>query len=117
MQASFAARGDWQGLMKYNQKRSLAATPKSPSPAAPPKPAAAPDDLTQIKGIGPRMASVLADSGVTTYADLEHIGTSELRSVLAARGILAPGNLDSWPAQAAYASRGDWQGLAAYNRR
>ena len=25
MQASFAARGDWQGLMKYNQKASEAA--------------------------------------------------------------------------------------------
>jgi hypothetical protein len=63
------------------------------------------------------MASVLVDSGVTTYADLEHVGTAELRSALASRGILAPGSLDSWPAQAAYAARGDWEGLATYNRR
>jgi predicted flap endonuclease-1-like 5' DNA nuclease len=117
MQASYAARGDWQGLMKYNQKRSRAATPKAPAPAAQPAPSAAPDDLTQIKGVGQRMASVLADSGVTTYADLEQTGTAELRSMLASRGILAPGSLDSWPAQAAYARRGDWEGLAAYNRR
>ena len=33
------------------------------------------------------------------------------------RGILPPGALDSWAAQAAYAGRGDWEGLAAYNRR
>ena len=117
MQASYAARGDWQGLMRYNQKRSGATPSRSTAPTAPTAPAAPADDLTQIKGIGPRVASALADANVTTYAQLEHVDTAQLRSVLASRGILPPGALDSWAAQAAYAGRGDWEGLAAYNRR
>jgi predicted flap endonuclease-1-like 5' DNA nuclease len=117
MQASYAARGDWQGLMRYNQKRSGATQSRSTAPAAPTAPASPPDDLTQIKGIGPRVAAALADANVTTYAQLERVDTAQLRSVLASRGILPPGALDSWAAQAAYAGRGDWEGLAAYNRR
>jgi predicted flap endonuclease-1-like 5' DNA nuclease len=116
MQASFAARGDWQGLMKYNQKRTRATPTKAPT-SAPQAPAAAPDDLTQIKGIGPRGAALLSDYGITTYADLEHASTQQLREIVALGGILPPASLDTWPAQAAFATRGDWQGLAAYDQR
>ena len=116
MQASFAARGDWQGLQRYNQKRTRA-TPAKSSTSAPRAAAAAPDDLTQIKGIGPRVASLLADYDVATYADLEHASTQQLREIVALGGILPPATLDTWPAQAAFAARGDWQGLATYNQR
>ena len=30
---------------------------------------------------------------------------------------LPPSSLESWPTQASYAARGDWSGLATYNRR
>jgi predicted flap endonuclease-1-like 5' DNA nuclease len=117
MQASYAARGDWRGLMKYNQKRTRTPAARSAT-AAPQAPAAAPpDDLTQIKGIGPRMASMLADNGVATYDDLQHMGTDELRRAVALGGLLPPASLETWPSQAAYAARGDWEGLASYNRR
>ena len=55
MQASFAASGDWQGLMKYNQKASEPAGRRGQA-----KPEGGqggqgrpPDDLTQLSGIGP----------------------------------------------------------------
>jgi len=115
MQATYAAKGDWQGLMKHNQKGS-----KAKSKTAKPKAASAagsPDDLTQINGIGPRLASVLEASGVTTYAQLEHMSAEELRGIIAASGALTPPSLESWPTQASYAERGDWEGLASYNAR
>ena len=114
MQASYAARGDWQGLMKYNQKGSKPAAKKASSkPAA----KAAPDDLTQLSGIGPRISTILSSGGITTYAELEHTDTSELRKIIAAGGALPPSQLDSWPTQASYATRGDWSGLASYNSK
>ena len=112
MQATYAARGDWQGLMKYNNR----GEPSHRAAASKAK-TTAPDDLTQISGIGPRIASILAEGGVTTYAELEHTDPSELRKIIAAGGALPPSRLDSWPAQASYATRGDWQGMAAYNKK
>ena len=115
MQATYAAKGDWQGLMKHNQKgtqaKSKAAKPKAGAAAG------ASDDLTQINGIGPRLASVLNAGGVTTYAQLEHMSADELRGIVAASGALTPPSLETWPTQASYAGRGDWEGLASYNAR
>ena len=113
MQASYAAKGDWQGLMKYNSGARSPATTRRPSRRRP-RPAA-PDDLTQLNGIGPRISSILSDGGVTTYAELEHTDPSDLRKIIAQSGALPPSSLDTWPTQASYAVRGDWQGLASYN--
>ena len=55
MQASLASKGDWQGLMKLNEKQRAAAKPAAPRTEA--AAAAPPDDLTQINGIGPRMST------------------------------------------------------------
>jgi predicted flap endonuclease-1-like 5' DNA nuclease len=119
-QADYAARGDWQGLMKRNAKaRSAAAPAAGTAAAAAAAPAAAPaqrDDLTQISGIGARLASILERGGVTSYQQLEQMSPDELREIIALGGALPPSSLSSWPAQASYASRGDWSGLASYNR-
>jgi len=115
MQASYAAKGDWQGLMKYNKKNSEPSHSGSAKAKAPKAKAAPPDDLTQLSGIGPRISSILNDGGITTYAELEHTDPSALRKVIAQSGALPPSSLDSWPTQASYAARGDWQGLATYN--
>ena len=117
MQASYAARGDWQGLTKYNQKRTRTTVSRPSTPAAAAAPATTPDDLTQLKGIGPRMSSALGDAGVTTYADLQHMSTEDLREIVALAGALPPASLETWPAQASFAANGDWQGLNAYNQR
>jgi predicted flap endonuclease-1-like 5' DNA nuclease/uncharacterized membrane protein len=115
MQASYATKGDWQGLMRHNEKVMAKAKPAAAARTA--TAAAPPDDLTQINGIGPRIASILNDGGITTFAELQHANTVELRQIIAVGGALPPSSLDSWPTQASYASRGDWSGLASYNRR
>ena len=115
MQASYAANGDWQGLMKYNKRLSEpkhhAAAKSKPAKAAPA------DDLTQLNGIGPRISSILSDGGVTTYDELQHTDPADLRKIIAQGGALPPSSLDTWPTQASYAVRGDWSGLATYNNR
>ena len=116
MQASYAAKGDWVGLMKRNQKASSKSKSASSAAAAAPEPAATPDDLTQISGIGARMSSILNRGGVTTYAQLEQMSPDELREIVALGGALPPSAINSWPAQASYAARGDFSGLASYNR-
>jgi predicted flap endonuclease-1-like 5' DNA nuclease len=115
MQASYAAHGDLQGLNKYNQKRSHSKKPAATT--AETAPAVEPDDLTQLKGIGPRVSSILAAGGVTTYAQLEQMNASQLSQIVSAAGSLPPASLSTWPTQASYAVRGDWSGLAAYNKK
>jgi predicted flap endonuclease-1-like 5' DNA nuclease len=116
MQASFAVKGDWQGLMKHNERATAKAKPAAAQHAS--TAASAPsDDLTQINGIGPRISSILNDGGITSYSQLEHANSGDLRQIIAVGGALPPSSLDSWPTQASYASRGDWAGLASYNGR
>jgi predicted flap endonuclease-1-like 5' DNA nuclease len=118
MQATYAVKGDWQGLMKHNEKAMAGkAKPVAAAAAAASAAAAPPDDLTQINGIGPRISSILNDGGITTFAELQHANTGDLRQIIAVGGALPPSSLDSWPTQATYAARGDWSGLASYNRR
>jgi predicted flap endonuclease-1-like 5' DNA nuclease len=114
-QAAYAAKGDWQGLAKYNEKRG-ARKPKAAASAPSSAPAQV-DDLTQLSGIGPRMSSILADGGVTSYSGLQHTSGEELRRIVSAAGVLPPSSLDTWPTQASYAAKADWSGLAEYNRR
>ena len=105
--------------MKRNAKSRPAAAPAAATAAAAAAPAAAPaqrDDLTQLSGIGARLASILERGGVTSYQQLEQMSPDELREIIALGGALPPSSLSSWPAQASYASRGDWSGLASYNR-
>jgi len=116
MQADFAVRGDWRGLAKYNQKGSAGKSPSKPRAAAGGS-STKPDDLTQLSGIGPRISTLLAQAGVTQYSELQHMSSEELREIITTGGALPPSSLDSWPAQAAYAAKGDWNGLAAYNGR
>jgi predicted flap endonuclease-1-like 5' DNA nuclease len=113
-QAAYAAKGDWHGLARYNEKRTHRSSGKAKAAAATP---AVTDDLTQLSGIGPRMSSVLAEGGVTSYSGLEHTSTDELRRIVSAAGVLPPSSLDTWPTQASYAVKGDWSGLAEYNKR
>lgn len=67
------------------------------------------DDLTKIEGIGPKIAQVLADAGITTFAALASTSAERLREILNAAGsryrITDP---TTWPEQAAHAAAGDW---------
>ena len=67
------------------------------------------DDLTKIEGIGPKIAQVLADAGITTFAGLANTSAERLRQILNAAGsryrITDP---TTWPEQAAHAAAGEW---------
>jgi predicted flap endonuclease-1-like 5' DNA nuclease len=97
MQATYAVKGDWQGLMKHNEK-ATASRPRAAAAAGAAGGAAVAtkvDDLTQISGIGPRISSILNDGGITSYAQLEHANTGELRQIIAVGGTLPPSSLDT----------------------
>lgn len=56
-------------------------------------------DLTKIKGIGPKIASVLEKSGITNFNQLAAINTDDLSVILKNNNIRA-GNIENWIEQA-----------------
>ena len=78
--------------------------------AAPEAKESAPDDLTILEGIGPKVAKVLAGAGITTFDGLAKAEFSRVRAALDAAGYkyMEPAG---WIEQAAVAARGDMQGL------
>ncbi len=75
--------------------------PKIPMPETKAKPAkvkSAADDLTIIKGIGPKKAEALASVGITTFDGLAAADANELREKVAGIGSLE--QLDEWIAAA-----------------
>jgi hypothetical protein len=72
------------------------------------------DDLTRIEGIGPKMADALAAAGIDSYDKLASASEAQLRAALKAAGLRFAPSAPNWPQQAAYAARGDWEGLSAY---
>ena len=57
------------------------------------------DDLTRVRGIGPRYAALLADNGITTYEDLAAANPEHLEAILKP-GPMQRINFASWSAQA-----------------
>ena len=90
---------------KKPEKKSKKSEPK---PQETPKPKAA-DDLKKLEGIGPKISSVLAEAGVTTFAQVAEMSVDQIREILTGKvRIFHP---TSWPEQAALAAAGDWEGL------
>ncbi len=70
------------------------------------------DDLTRIEGIGPRIAELLGQADILTFAALADTSTEELQSVLDDGG--AEYNVhqpDTWARQAAMARDSQWDEL------
>jgi predicted flap endonuclease-1-like 5' DNA nuclease len=71
-----------------------------------------PDDLTKIEGIGPKVAQVLNESGILTFAQLAQTDVNKLRAILQKAGprfkMIVP---ESWPEQAGLAAKSDWDSL------
>ena len=74
--------------------------------------AAEPDDLTRIEGIGPKVAQVLADAGIKTFAQLAEAEIESLREILREAGLQFM-NPTTWPEQAALAAKDAWADLTA----
>ena len=72
------------------------------------------DDLGIIEGIGYRVASLLKEHGIRTFADLAAADVDRLRAILDASGArYRLVNPDTWPAQARLAAAGAWDQLQA----
>ncbi|HPH95284.1 MAG TPA: DUF4332 domain-containing protein, partial [Anaerolineaceae bacterium] len=82
-------------------------------PAAPVKRSSKPDDLEIVEGIGPKIARILREAGITSFKELSQTEVSRLEEILKAASIrLAdPG---TWPEQARLAAEGQWDALQTY---
>ncbi len=76
---------------------------------------ASPDDLERIRGIGPKIASVLREAGITTFAQLANSEVDEIRQILgsASPRLLQLSDPTTWPEQAELAEEGKWEALDA----
>ena len=72
------------------------------------------DDLTRIEGVGPKVAALLNDQGIFSYAQLSKATPSKLQGMLEMAGPtyqLAEDSAYTWPEQARLAAQGRWQEL------
>ncbi len=92
----------------------LAAPPEPPAPPAPAATPAGDDDLTQLKGVGPRLAVRLGELGVTRYAQIAELTPAQADALDAELGAFR-GRLgrDRWIEQANYLAKGDRDGFEA----
>ncbi len=86
----------------------IPAETKAPVAAAP----AAPEDLTLIEGIGPKVKQVLYEAGIQTFAQLAAADVDRLRHILEQAGLrfMDP---STWPQQAHLAAQGKMDELQA----
>jgi hypothetical protein len=69
------------------------------------------DDLEVLEGIGPKVAKVLNEAGIHTFADLAKAQAGDVQKVLDSAGLQMM-NPAGWIEQAKLAARGDMAGLA-----
>jgi large subunit ribosomal protein L21 len=87
----------------------------APKKAASKAAAKASDDLTKIEGVGPKIAEVLANAGMNTFAAVAGSTAEEIKALLEAAGSkFAAHDPATWPQQAAMAAEGKWDELKAW---
>lgn len=73
------------------------------------------DDLKKIEGIGPKIAGLLNDAGIVTFADVAKASAPKLKKILVAAGSrYQMHDPKTWPAQAKLAAKGDWTLLKSW---
>ena len=93
-------------------KKEAAPKAKAAPKAASKKDSGKPDDFKKIEGVGPKIASLIAEAGITTFAELSKTDPDKIREIL-----LAAGNRykmhdpTTWPEQAGLAADGKWDEL------
>ncbi len=90
-----------------------AATPMQPAVGAAIQPDASGDDLTRIKGLGPKLAATLRDLGVATFAQIAAWDEAEIDRIDSQLGRFQ-GRIrrDDWVGQAQLLAQGDDAGFA-----
>ncbi len=93
----------------------VAAAPKPQKEEKAPAVSAKPDDLKKIEGIGPKIAELLNNAGISTFAVLATTDTAKIKEILAAAGNRYKSHdPTTWPAQAEMAAAGEWEKLEAW---
>ena len=71
-----------------------------------------PNDLTRIEGIGPKIAEILKQHGIASFAQLAETSVEALREILALAGDrFRLSDPATWSEQAQLAAQGDWDAL------
>jgi predicted flap endonuclease-1-like 5' DNA nuclease len=90
------------------------AEPAAAPVAVPPAPPSAADDLTRIKGLGPKIAGLLGELGVTSFAQIAAWSEADIAAIDAQLGRFSGRIMrDQWVAQAQLLAAGDEAGFAA----
>ena len=92
------------------QKSKVFQVPDSEAEETPPETSVEKEDLTRLYGIGEKTTQVLARVGIVTYAQLAKVSPEDIKVLLVESGNRIT-NPATWPAQAALAAKGDWEGL------
>ena len=72
------------------------------------------DNLTQLKGVGPKLSARLAELGVTSFAQIAAWTEADIAAIDAQLGTFAGrATRDNWVEQAGYLARGDHAGYEA----
>ena len=71
---------------------------------------AAPDDLVSLEGIGPKVARILNEAGITTFSALASANAEDIQRILDEAGLQMM-NPEGWIEQARLAASGDQDGL------
>lgn len=70
------------------------------------------DDLTKIEGIGPKIAEILTQKSIVTFADLAKAKAKDLKTMLESAGSrYQMHDPSTWAEQAKLAAKGDWEKL------
>ena len=99
---------------KADDKPEAKVTKKEAAPAKEEAPAAKSDeadDLKKIEGVGPKIAEVLGEAGVSTFAALAKMDRDAIKAILDTVATLKSKEPKTWPQQAALAADGKWDEL------
>lgn len=106
------------GAKPAAKKEAAPAKEEAPKAAAPKKEAApkaaasASDDLKKIEGVGPKMAEILAEAGLNSFAAVAKADVEQIKEILAAAGNRYKAfDPTTWPQQAQLAADGKWDEL------
>jgi predicted flap endonuclease-1-like 5' DNA nuclease len=99
---------------KATSAKKAAPAKKAPAKKAAPKKAVsvAKDDLKKIEGIGPKIATLLAEAGIKTFKDLATAKKTKVKEILEAAGSrYKMHDPTTWMQQAKLADTGAWEKL------
>lgn len=75
-------------------------------------------DLEKVEGIGPKIAGLLIEAGIYDLTDLSNTPVERLKEILKAAGSrYAIADPTTWPEQAAYGAKGDWEGMQTFQKQ